>query len=79
VQLRGKLGTPLSYILRPENANPAKAADEYQHIFWSAPFTSSAFHEDNRSVYRIYKDLMIGTDGWTWFNHATPGDGWDAH
>jgi hypothetical protein len=22
---------------------------------------------------------MIGTDGWTWFNHATPGDGCDAH
>jgi hypothetical protein len=22
---------------------------------------------------------MIGTDGWMWFNHATPGDGQDAH
>jgi hypothetical protein len=77
--LRGKLGMPLSYILRPEDANPAKAADDYQRILWSAPFTGSAFREDNRRVYRIYKDLMIGTDGWTWFNHATPGDGCDAH
>jgi hypothetical protein len=77
--LRGKLGVPLSYILRPEDADPAEAADEYQRILWSAPFTGSAFREDNRRVYRIYKDLMIGTDGWTWFNRATPGDGRDAH
>jgi hypothetical protein len=26
--LHGKLGVPLSYILRPEDANPAQAADE---------------------------------------------------
>jgi hypothetical protein len=77
--LRGKMGVPLSYILRPEDANPAQAADEYQRILWSAPFNGSAFREDNRRVYRIYKDLMIGTDGWTWFNRATLGDGRDAH
>jgi hypothetical protein len=77
--LHGKLGVPLSYTLRPENANPAEAADDYQRILWSVPFTGSAFREDNHRVYRIYKDLMIGTDGWTWFNRATPGDGWDAH
>jgi hypothetical protein len=77
--LRGKLGVPLTYILHPEDANPAEAADDYQRIFWLAPFTGSAFREDNRRVYRIYKDLMIGTDGWTWFNRATLGDGRDAH
>jgi hypothetical protein len=77
--LCGKLGVPLSDILHPEDANPAKAADDYQCILWSAPFTGSAFHEDNCCVYRIYKDLMIGTNGWTWFNRATPGDGRDAH
>jgi hypothetical protein len=77
--LRGKLGVPLSYLLRPEDANPAQAAEEYQHILWSAPFTGSSFWEDNRRIYRIYKDLMIGTDGWTWFNRATLGDGCSAH
>jgi hypothetical protein len=78
--LHGKLGVPLSYILHPEDANPAQAADDYQHIFWSAPFSGSAFREDNHCVYWIYKDLMIGTNnGWTWFNHATLGDGCDAH
>jgi hypothetical protein len=77
--LRGKSGVPLSYILRPEGAIPADAADDYQRIIWSAPFTGATFREDNRRVYRIYKDLMIGTDGWTRFNHATVGDGCDAH
>jgi hypothetical protein len=38
-----------------------------------------AFEEDNREVYRIYKDLMIGTDGWTWFNHVLDGNGHRAH
>jgi hypothetical protein len=77
--LRGKSGVPLSYILRPEGAVPADAADDYQRVLWSAPFTGATFWEDNRRVYRIYKDLMIGMDGWTWFNRATVGDGRDAH
>jgi hypothetical protein len=77
--LRGKSGVPLSYILRPEGAIPADAADDYQRVIWSAPFAGATFREDNRRVYRIYKDLMIGTDGWTWFNRATVGDGRDAH
>jgi hypothetical protein len=77
--LRGKSGIPLSYLLRPEGANPAEAADEYQRVLWSAPFTGNHFREDNRRLYRIYKDLMVGTDGWTWFNRATVGDGRDAH
>jgi hypothetical protein len=77
--LRGKSGVPLSYILRPEGAVPADAADEYQRVLRSAPFTGAMFREDNRRVYCIYKDLMIGTDGRTWFNRATVGDGRDAH
>jgi hypothetical protein len=62
--LRGKSGVPLSYLLRPEGANPAEAVlDEYQRVLWSAPFTGNHFREDNRRLYRIYKDLMVGTDG----------------
>jgi hypothetical protein len=45
--LHGKSGVPLSYLLRPEGANPAEAADEYQRVLWSAPFTGNYFRKDN--------------------------------
>jgi hypothetical protein len=38
-----------------------------------------AFEEDNRLVYRIYKDLINGTDGWAWFSMAAEGNGRAAH
>jgi hypothetical protein len=55
------------------------AVDEYQRTIWSAPHTGYAFEEDNRLVYRIYKDIMVDTDGWTWFNRADNGNGRQAH
>jgi hypothetical protein len=77
--LKGKSKIPLSYIIRPVDADPATATSDYQRTIWQAPHVGYAFEEDNREVYRIYKDLMIGTDGWTWFHRAPEGNGRSAH
>jgi hypothetical protein len=69
----GKSRVPLTYVIRPEEVVVDDAVDEYQRTIWSAPHTGYAFEEDNRLVYRIYKDIMVDTDGWTWFNRADNG------
>jgi hypothetical protein len=75
----GKSDVPLSYVIHPENANPDDDADEYQRVLWSAPHEGFAYEEDNHLVYRIYKDLINGTDGWVWFSMAPKGNGRAAH
>jgi hypothetical protein len=77
--LRGKSGLTLSYVILPEDVNPDEAEDNYQRALWTAPHHGPAYRDDNRQVYRIYKDLMIGINGWTWFNRAPNGDGCAAH
>jgi hypothetical protein len=76
---RGRSKIPLSYVIRPDDVNPEEAETEYERVIWSAPHEGIAFEEDNREVYRIYKDLMNGTDGWAWFNQAQVGNGRQAH
>jgi hypothetical protein len=76
---RGRSKISLSYIIRPVDADPETATTEYEKAILGAPHTGPAFEEDNREVYRIYKDLMIGTDGWAWFNQAPVGNGRAAH
>jgi hypothetical protein len=66
-------------VIRPEDVNPEEAETEYERVIWSAPHEGIAFEEDNREVYRIYKDLMNGTDGWAWFNQAQVGNGRQTH
>jgi hypothetical protein len=66
-------------VIRPADADPEEAETEYERVIWSAPHEGLAFGEDNREVYRIYKDLMNGTDGWAWFNQAQVGNGRQAH
>jgi hypothetical protein len=77
--LKGKSKVPLTYIIRPDDADPEDAETEYQRMIWAAPHEGYAYDEDNREVYRIYKDVMIDTDGWTWFSRADEGDGRGAH
>lgn len=48
-------------------------------MIWLAPHEGYAYEEDNREVYQIYKDLMVDTNVWTWFNRAHEGDGPGAH
>jgi hypothetical protein len=40
-----------------------------------APLIGANFDEDNLTVYQYYKDRVIGTPAWTWFNTAANGDG----
>jgi hypothetical protein len=77
--MKGKSKIPLTYIICPAGVDPTAATSDYQHMIWQAPHMGYAFEEDTREVFRIYKDLMIGTDGWTWFNCAPDGNGCHAH
>jgi hypothetical protein len=77
--LKGKSKIPLTYIFCPADVDPATATSDYQRMIWQAPHTGYAFEEDNHEVYHIYKDLMIGTDGWTWFNCSPDGNNHCEH
>ena len=76
---KGKAGVPLSYVIRPAEANPDNATDEYTRTLWAASFGTPQFVEDNREVYHLLKDLVTKTDGATWFEKVTDGDGRAAH
>ncbi|KAI2490029.1 hypothetical protein MHU86_24544 [Fragilaria crotonensis] len=76
---KGKAGVPLSYVIRPAKANPDNATDEYTRTFLAALFETPQYVEDNREVYHLLKDLVTKTDGATWFEKVTDGDGRAAH
>ena len=76
---KGKAGVPLSYVIRPADANPNNATDEYTRTLWAASFETPQYIEDNRVVYHLFKDLVTKTDGATWFEKVTDGDGRAAH
>jgi hypothetical protein len=76
---KGKAGVPLSYVIRPAEANPDNATDEYTRTLWAASFETPQYVEDNREVYHLLKDLVTKTDGATWFEKVTDGDGRAAH
>ena len=76
---KGKAGVPLSYVIRPENVDPFNAPDEYTRALWAASFDTDEYREDNREVYHLFKDLLTKTDGATWFEKVTDGDGRAAH
>jgi hypothetical protein len=75
----GKSGVPLSYVIRAEDADPDEAPDEYTRALWAASFHTPQFKEDNREVYHLFKDLLTMTDGATWFEKVSDGDGRAAH
>lgn len=76
---KGKAGVSLSYVIRPENVDPFNAPDEYTRALWAASFDTDEYREDNREVYHLFKDLLTKTDGATWFEKVTDGDGRAAH
>jgi hypothetical protein len=71
----------LSYIICPDDVDPAQATTEYQRMLWQEALHTGgyAFIKDNREVYQCYKDVMIDTDRWMWFNCAREGDGHHVH
>ena len=76
---KGKAGVPLSYVIRPTEADPEDAPDEYTRALWAASFYTEEYREDNREVYHLFKDLLTKTDGATWFGKVKDGDGCAAH
>ena len=72
---RGVTNVPLSYIIRDDNVNPADAINEHQRTIWSAPLHGTQYNKDNREVYRVLKQTVIGSDGYTWFDEVPDGDG----
>ena len=75
----GKSGVPLSYVVRPVGVDPAEAPDEYTRAMWAASLETAQFRADNREVYHLFKDLLTKTEGATWFEKVTDGDGRAAH
>ena len=75
----GKSGVPLSFVIRPVNADPAHAPDKYTRAIWAAPFETTHYRDDNREVYHLFKDLLTKTEGQTWFEKVPDGDGRAAH
>ena len=75
----GKSGVPLSYVIRPADADPSQAPDEYTRALWAASFNTSQYRDDNREVYHLFKDLLTKTEGATWFEKVKDGDGRGAH
>ena len=71
----GQPGVSLWYVTRTEDVDPNAAETDYQRVIWSAPYDGIAYNNDNRQVYRMYKQAMIGTDGWAWFKQTPDGDG----
>ncbi|KAI2501857.1 Reverse transcriptase (RNA-dependent DNA polymerase) [Fragilaria crotonensis] len=76
---KGKAGVPLSYVIRPADADPNDAPDEYTRTLWAVSFDTPQYIEDNREVYHLFKDLLTKTDGATWFEKVSDGDGRAAH
>ena len=66
-------------MIRPADANPAEAPDEYTRVMWAASFHTQQYREDNREVYHLFKDLVTKTEGATWFEKVKDGDGRAAH
>jgi hypothetical protein len=75
----GKAGVPLSYVIRPVEADPDDAPDEYTRQKWAVSFDTIQFRDDNRQVYHLFKDLLTKTEGATWFEKVNDGDGRSAH
>jgi hypothetical protein len=76
---KGKAGVPLSYVIRPTDAHPNDAQDEYTRALWAASFDTPQYVDDNREVYHLFKGLLTKTDGATWFEKVSDGDGRAAH
>ena len=66
-------------MIRPANADPANAPDEYTRAMWAASFMTTQYCDDNREVYHLLKDLLTKTEGQTWFEKVKDGDGRAAH
>jgi len=78
--IRGISGVPLSYVIRKEEysyvAPPGE--DGVKELVHLMPLHGTAYLEDKKRVYRIIRDVISGTDGWTWMQDVKNEDGRQA-
>ena len=55
---------PLAYVIRTGDVDPLTAEKEYLRAIWPAPHVGDAYEEDNRQAHRLYKNAIVGTEGW---------------
>ena len=75
--LRGILGVPLIYVIqKEENNNVAPPGeDAIQELVRLAPLEGPVYLKDKWHVYRIIRDAVSGTSGWTWMQDVKNEDG----
>jgi len=78
--LRGISGVPLIYVIRKEeNNNVAPPGEDIiQELVHLAPLEGPVYLKDTRCVYRIIRDAVSRTDGWTWMQDIKNEDGQQA-
>ena len=73
--IAGGAGTPLSYVVRSEDADPDDATNVHDRQIWLARLDGPIFENDNLVVHCALHNLLISTSGFTWFEQALDGDG----
>jgi len=78
--IRGISGVPLSYVIRKEEYSDVAPPDEdaVEQLVRLAPLNGMSYLEDKKRVYRIIRDAVSGTDGWTWMQDVRNEDGRQA-
>ena len=61
--IAGGAGTPLSYVVRSEDADPDDATNAHNRQIWSARLYGPIFEKDNLVVHRAVHNLLIPTSG----------------
>jgi len=78
--IRGISGVPLCYVIRKEEFSDVAVPgeDAVEEVIRLAPLSGTAYLEDKKRVYRIIRDAVSGTDGWTWMQDVRNEDGRQA-
>jgi hypothetical protein len=58
--------SPLDYVTRPEVDTAHVHTTERDRLLYQYPLTGNLFKEDNKTVFRMLADLLMGTEGYTW-------------
>jgi len=71
---------PLSYVIRKEEFSEVAppGEDGVEELIRLAPLHGTPYLEDKKRVYRIIRDAISGTDGWTWMQDVRNEDGRQA-
>ena len=62
----GANDAPLSYVARDEISQDYEFADDQERLKYEIQLQGQAYLIDNRRVYRMLKEWLAGTDGWTY-------------